>query len=55
MAQWLRVDPETYPDGFNLTDVVIDGYYGQNPVIEIYRGETAISHLRLARCTPEAD
>lgn len=47
MAQWLRVDPETYPDGFNLTDVVIDGNYGQNPVIEIYRGETAISQATL--------
>lgn len=47
MAQWLRVDPDVYPNGFNVTDLVIEGYYGKDPTIEIYRGETGISSATL--------
>lgn len=47
MAQWFRVDPETYPDGFNLTTLWIEGSHGVNPVIEIYKGDRAISSATL--------
>lgn len=47
MAQWFRVDPDKYPDGFNLTDIKIDGMNGTNPRIEIYKGDVAISSASL--------
>ena len=47
MAQWYRVDPAQYPDGFNLTHINIEGSYGTNPVIQIYNGDLAISSATL--------
>lgn len=47
MAQWFYVNPETYPDGFNLTEIKVDGNYGVNPKIQIYRGDLAISKASL--------
>lgn len=47
MAQWFKVDAAQYPDGFNLTHLSIDGNYGREPVIQIYRGDVAISSATL--------
>lgn len=51
MAQWFRVDPEKYPDGFNLTslwfEAPTDGIFGSNPKIEIYKGNVGISSASL--------
>ncbi len=47
MAQWFRVDPQQYPDGFNLTEILIQGANGTNPVIQIYKGDLAISSASL--------
>lgn len=47
MAQWFRVDPTKYPNGFNLTDLYIEGANGTNPVIQIYKGDVAISSASL--------
>lgn len=47
MAQLFWVDPEVYPQGFNLTALTVDYTYGKNPVIEIYRGPTPISSATL--------
>lgn len=44
MAQLFYVDPTTHPDGFNLTSLVIDYTYGQNPIIEIYKGPGSLSN-----------
>ncbi len=49
MAQWFRVDASQYPDGFNLTHIVIDGAYGSDPVIQIYRGDASISSATLLK------
>lgn len=43
MAQWFQVDAAKYPEGFNLTSVKVEGNNGQNPVIQIYKGDVAIS------------
>lgn len=43
MAQLFWVDPEVYPNGFNLTHLLVDYTYGANPKIEIYRGPTPIA------------
>ena len=43
MAQWFYVDPTKYPDGFNLTTLLVQGNYGQNPIIQIYKGDMALS------------
>ena len=47
MAQWYYIHPDSFPNGFNLTDLLYVGYNGQNPVIEIYDGSTAISSSKL--------
>ena len=47
MAQWFRVDASQYPEGFNLTHVNIEGANGANPVIQIYKGDVAISSASL--------
>ena len=47
MAQWFRIDPAVYPDGFNLTHVNITGANGQNPIIQIYKGDVALSTASL--------
>lgn len=47
MAQWFRVDAAEHPHGFNLTHVNIQGANGQNPVIQIYKGDVAISSATL--------
>ncbi len=46
-AQYFYVDPEKYPNGFNLTALEFGGAYGENPVIEIYDGATTISKASL--------
>lgn len=46
-AQYFYVDPNMYPDGFNLTHLNIGGVYGQNPIIEIYDGAATISKASL--------
>lgn len=46
-AQWFVVDPAKYPDGFNLTHVVVGSTYGQSPTIQIYDGSKAISTATL--------
>ena len=47
LAQYFYVDKATYPKGFNLTDLRIQGQNGQNPVIEIYDGSRSISTASL--------
>lgn len=47
MAQWFRVDPTAYPDGFNLTALKIEGMNGTKPVIQIYKGDVSISAASL--------
>lgn len=51
LAQWFKVDPQKYPEGFNLTslwfDAPSDGIYGANPRIAIYKGNVAISQASL--------
>lgn len=49
MAQWFMVDAETYPDGFNLTDLNVMGSYGKNPVIEIYEGSSGVMKGKLLK------
>lgn len=49
MAQWFRVEASEYPEGFNLTHIVIDGAYGTNPVIQIYKGDASISSATLLK------
>ncbi len=49
MAQWFRVDASTYPDGFNLTHIVVDGAYGEKPVIQIFKGDASISSATLLK------
>lgn len=46
-AQYFYVDPNVYPDGFNLTHLNIGGVYGKDPVIEIYDGAATISKASL--------
>lgn len=46
-AQWFTVDPQQYPDGFNLTHVVVASTYGKNPIVQIYDGSKAISTATL--------
>ena len=47
LAQYFYVDKATYPNGFNLTDLLIQGQNGQNPEIEIYDGSRSISKASL--------
>lgn len=47
LAQYFYVDKTTYPNGFNLTDLRVQGQNGQNPVIEIYDGSRSISTASL--------
>ena len=47
LAQYFYVDKATYPNGFNLTDLLIRGQNGQNPEIEIYDGSRSISRASL--------
>jgi subtilisin family serine protease len=53
MAQNFTVDASTYPNGFNLTAVNIQGAYGKSPVIEIYKGSNGFNASnRLCSFTP---
>lgn len=38
MAQLFTIDAKKYPNGFNLTDIYVEGKNGKKPVIEIYNG-----------------
>lgn len=49
MAQWFYIDPDKYADGFNLTAINVAGAYGENPTIEIYKGDAAISSATLLK------
>lgn len=49
LAQYFYVDPEIYPDGFNLTALNFGGYGGENPEIEIYDGARNISTASLLK------
>lgn len=53
MAQWFKVDPTEYPDGFNLTSLWFEapqeGIFGANPVIEIYKGDSGINTASLLK------
>ncbi|MDE5632515.1 MAG: hypothetical protein K2I54_06880, partial [Muribaculaceae bacterium] len=46
---WFRVEASQYPEGFNLPHIVIDGAYGSNPIIQIYRGDASISSATLLK------
>lgn len=50
-AQWFKVDPDKYPDGFNLTHLNVGGSYGKDPVIEIYEGSTITKSKLVQRFT----
>ncbi|MDE7115140.1 MAG: choice-of-anchor D domain-containing protein, partial [Muribaculaceae bacterium] len=56
LAQWFRVDPTKYPEGFNLTDLYFEsprsGVYGSNPKISIYKGDVSISNASLIMDVP---
>lgn len=58
LAQWFRVDPTKYPEGFNLTDLYFEsprsGVYGANPKISIYKGDVSISNASLIMDVPYA-
>ncbi|MDE5981768.1 MAG: hypothetical protein K2G92_01485, partial [Duncaniella sp.] len=43
MAQWFSVDAATYPEGFNLTHIRIQGANGVNPVIQILKGDGSLT------------
>ena len=43
MAQWFSVDKDIYPDGFNLTAIQVTSYYGELPIIQIYKGEGSMT------------
>ena len=47
LAQYFYIDKASYPNGFNLTDLRIQGQNGQNPEIEIYDGSRSISKASL--------
>lgn len=47
MAQLFWVDPEMYPDGFNLTSILVDFTYGKNPTIQIYKGPGPVATATL--------
>ncbi len=47
MAQYVYVNPDTFPDGFNLTALRFGGIGGEDPVIEIYDGAASISAASL--------
>ena len=42
-AQYFYVDPDQYPDGFNLTHVEVTSTYGKNPTMQIYRAGGALT------------
>ncbi len=42
-AQYYYVDANQYPDGFNLTGVKVQTTYGENPIIQVYKGTGGIS------------
>ena len=46
-AQWFYVDKTSYPNGFNLTNLEISSTYGQDPIIQIYDGSSAINSATL--------
>lgn len=51
-AQWFYVDKNVYPEGFNLTGVRIQTYYGKNPTIQIYRGNNLSTATKVCEMTP---
>lgn len=54
MAQHFTVAADEHPEGFNLTALKLDGAYGENPVIKIYKGNGMIDESRkLLEFAPE--
>ena len=49
LGQQFTVDANEYPEGFNLTHVVIEGANGKDPVIQIYKGNAAINNSTLVQ------
>ncbi|MCC8036670.1 MAG: S8 family serine peptidase [Bacteroidales bacterium] len=47
MAQLFTISSDDFPEGFNLTHVYLEGYYGKTPVIEIYRNAGTLSSSTL--------
>ncbi len=43
MAQWFNIDAATYPKGFNLTHIRIQGANGTNPVIQVLKGDGSLT------------
>lgn len=44
MAQYFFVDPNLYPQGFNLTGIYVDGIYKKGqPIIQVYSGEGGLT------------
>lgn len=52
MAQWFYVDAETYPEGFNLTNIKVTSTYGKNPTFQVYKGSNISSSTLLQEFTP---
>ncbi|MGM9844565.1 MAG: S8 family serine peptidase, partial [Muribaculaceae bacterium] len=42
-AQYFYIDPDFFPEGFNLTHVEIYSTYGKNPTVQIYKGGGALT------------
>lgn len=52
-ATWFYVDPDKYPEGFNLTGIKIQTTYGKNPTLQVYNGSGSMnSGNLLAEITP---
>ncbi|MEE0975955.1 MAG: S8 family serine peptidase [Muribaculaceae bacterium] len=52
MAQWFYVDPNTYPNGFNLTAVSATSFYGANPTVQIFKGNSISNSTLLQEFEP---
>ena len=53
MAQMFTVDPQEFPEGFNLTSISVDGAYGEEAYFEVYGGSSAPTPSSLlSRFTP---
>ena len=54
MAQYFVVDPQKFPDGFNLTAVNAQGAYGTNPTIEVYKGANLTTASKVVEFSPSS-
>lgn len=51
-AQWFYVDPNEYPEGFNLTAVKKTSFYGESAVVQIYKGSNLTQANLAQEITP---